>query len=142
MIKSIIKKYLTRLAIQLGILNFSLKVAEMAARNFSFTIEVPFPKWTEEISSILERANDDGKIDNMELEEIVTWIKNVTPESFWIEKPLNIAGILLRNTKFAIPLPYKKWTEDMVDELHKILEGGEIDNIEVADLIKFIRENK
>lgn len=142
MIKRIIKKYLARLAIQLGILNFSLKVAEMAARNFTFTIEIPFPKWTEEISSILEQANNDGKLDNTELEEIVTWVKTITPDSYWINKPLSLAGILLRNVQFTIPLPYKKWTEDMVDKLHKALDDGEIDNIEVADLIKFIRENR
>lgn len=142
MISSLIKKYLANLAMKLGILNFSLKVAEMAARNFSFAVDIPFSKWTEEISSILEKANDDGKIDNTELEEIVTWIKTVTPENIWIDKSLSLTGIFLRNIKFTTPLPYKKWTEDMVDKLHKISEDGEINNTEVADLIKFIRENK
>lgn len=142
MIASILKKYLARLALKLGVLNFSLKVGEMAARNFPFSIEVPYAKWTQEISSIFEQANDDGKLDNMELEEVVTWVVEVTPDSVWINKPLNFAADILRNVQFEIPLPYPMWTEDMVDRLHKILEDGEVDNIEVADLIKFVRINK
>jgi len=142
MIASLVKKYLANLAIRFGILNFSLKVAEMAARNFSFRVEVPFKEWTKEIFSILDRANDDGRLDNTEFEEIVTWINAVTPDNKWLNSSLSLAATLLRNAEFSILLPYGKWTADMVDELHIILEDGEINNIEVANLIKFVRENK
>lgn len=135
-----IKQFFKRLLSKLGVVNFSLKISEFVVRNYSFTVEIPFPNWTNKIIAELEKIAEDGQLTNQESAEFVAFIKTLVPHNVYANFTLRVAEAILSDIEYTQSIPYEGWTNDIIDELQEASEDGKIDNDEVADFIKFIRE--
>lgn len=135
-----IKQFLKNLLSKIGVVNFSLKVAELIVRNYSFVVEIPFEEWTNKVIDELKAIAEDGKITNDESAEFIAFIRPLIPRNMYANWSLRIAEAILKDINYTQDIPYDGWTNDIINELGQASEDGEISNSEVADFIKFIRE--
>lgn len=135
-----IKQFLKSLLSKIGIVNFSLKVAELIVRNYSFVVEIPYEEWTNKVIDKLKGIAEDGKITNGESAEFISFIRTLVPKNIYANFSLRIAEAILKDISYKQNIPYEGWTNDIINELEKASEDGEISNSEVADFIKFVRE--
>jgi len=137
-----IKRFLKGMLSKLGITNLALKAAELVVRNYSFVIEIPFNEWTNKIIGKLEDIAENGKITNNESAEFLAFIKTLIPRNIYANLSLRIAETILEDIDYTKDIPYVEWTNDIINELRQASEDDEISNKEVADFIKFVRENR
>lgn len=134
------KQLFKRLLSKIGVVNLSLKIAEMAVRNYSFVVNIPYKEWTNKMVDKLNKVSDDGKITNDESADFVALIKTMIPSNMYANFSLRVAELVLRDIEYTQSIPYDGWTNDIIDELQQASKDGEISNSEVADFIKFVRE--
>lgn len=135
-----IKQFFKRLLSKLGIVNFSLKLAEFIVRNYSFVIDIPYKEWVNKYIEKLNKIADDGKITNDESAEFVALINTMIPHNIYANYALRIAESVLKDIEYTQSIPYEGWATDIGTELEQASQDGEISNNEVADFIKFVRE--
>ncbi len=70
-----LKKILSHLAWKMGIVNMSLRVAEVVLRNVEFEAEIPFSGWANDILEEAKKMAEDGKITNDEAADVVKFIR-------------------------------------------------------------------
>ena len=137
-----IKWFLKSILLKLGVVSLALKVAELVVRNFSFVMNIPFDEWTNKIIDKLETVAEDGKITNDESSEFIAFTRTLIPHNIYANYSLRVAEAILGGIEYTCTIPYAGWTKDIINGLQEASEDGEIGNNEVADFIKFVRENR
>ncbi len=70
-----LKQILSTLAWKIGIVNLTLRVAEVILRNVDFEAQIPYSGWTNDILSEVKTMAEDGKITNDEAADMLKFIR-------------------------------------------------------------------
>jgi len=136
------KNILNYLLAKLGTANLGLRAAETILKNYTFERKIPFEEWTQRIVEQLEKISKDGEFTNNEAAEFIEYISTVTPKNMYLSISLKIAQTVLRNVDYSASIPYSGWANDMAKQFREIADDGKVTNVELANLVKFIRENR
>jgi len=141
-VRNMFKAILNNLLARIGLANLGLRIGETILRNYSFSEVIPYQGWTNNIIDQLKKISDDGKFTNSEAAEFIAYIRTLIPQNIYADLALRVSETILRNVQYSFAIPYPGWTNDIVNEFQKVAEDGEVTNVELADFVRFIRENR